>query len=272
MTVGWSMMVPAGCCGDRIFMANKLPPRIRHWGIVAIVVAGLGWLAFHPEILLEEPGVIEPSAKETFNRSTDSRKKKKPTTNNSADFDFYVLALSWSPSWCASSNRKSGLQCGGKRFYSFVVHGLWPQYEKGWPSNCNASAGRVPGELANSMLDIMPGYGLIQHEWKKHGTCSGLGQDGYFDKLRAAYDRIRFPARYRMNKGYISVTPTAVEQAFRAQNPKLPANAIAVTCGKRRLKEVRICFSKQLNFRPCPQVDGNACRKKKIIMPPVRKS
>src|SRR4029077_16012103 len=59
-------------------------------------------------------------------------------------FDFYVLALSWSPSFCEASrerpaNRTPDQQCGA-RPYSFVVHGLWPQYERGFPSNCQVPA------------------------------------------------------------------------------------------------------------------------------------
>ncbi len=253
-------------------MANNLSPQIRRWGTIAIVIAGLGWLAFHPELLLEELDGDNRLVEELARQTPEGLKNSTQTAGGKSNFDFYVLALSWSPSYCASSIRKSGLQCGGKRFYSFIVHGLWPQYEKGWPSNCDTAAKKVYGKLAKSMLDIMPGYGLIQHEWKKHGTCSGLGQDDYFDKLRAAYNRIRFPAHFRLNNRYLSVTPMAVEQAFRIENPELPASAIAVTCGKRRLKEVRICFSKELNFRPCPQVDRNSCRKEKIVMPPVRES
>ena len=58
--------------------------------------------------------------------------------NAPGEFDFYVLALSWSPSFCEAAQERGGLgksqqmQCGG-RPYSFVVHGLWPQNERGFP-------------------------------------------------------------------------------------------------------------------------------------------
>src|SRR5664279_6001869 len=53
--------------------------------------------------------------------------------NAPGEFDFYVLSLSWSPSFCEQASERgnggrSGAQCGGRPF-SFVVHGLWPQYE-----------------------------------------------------------------------------------------------------------------------------------------------
>src|SRR5450631_4308767 len=61
--------------------------------------------------------------------------------NAPGEFDFYVLSLSWSPSFCeeaserGNSGRSQQVQCGG-RPYSFVVHGLWPQYERGFPDYC----------------------------------------------------------------------------------------------------------------------------------------
>src|SRR5438874_4074521 len=64
--------------------------------------------------------------------------------NTPGEFDFYVLSLSWSPSFCEQASergndRRSGAQCGGRPF-SFVVHGLWPQYERGFPEYCQRSA------------------------------------------------------------------------------------------------------------------------------------
>jgi len=253
-------------------MSIQLPPRLKRWATIATTIAGLVWLAFNPDAIWEKqsPGTAPPV--QTQNRPSRPAKNSHAARPGRAGFDFYVLSLSWSPSYCASKNKKSGLQCGGKRYYSFVVHGLWPQYEKGWPSNCDARARRVGRNLVRKMLDIMPGEGLIQHEWKKHGTCSGLGQKSYFATLRAAYDTIRFPAQLRLNNRYLMVSPQSIERAFQDENPGLAANAIAVTCDKRRLREVRICFSQSLKFRSCKQVNKNACRRNKIVMPPVRGS
>src|SRR5215469_12920657 len=60
-------------------------------------------------------------------------------------FDFYLMSLSWSPSYCAAAHeggRSGGMQCRA-RPYSFVVHGLWPQYEKGFPEYCKQPAPRL---------------------------------------------------------------------------------------------------------------------------------
>ena len=64
------------------------------------------------------------------------------------DFDFYVLSLSWSPGFCempAGSNLHG--QCDAGANLGFVVHGLWPQYEHGYPSDCGPAA-RFPSRLA----------------------------------------------------------------------------------------------------------------------------
>ncbi|MDU6730077.1 MAG: ribonuclease T, partial [Bradyrhizobium sp.] len=67
-----------------------------------------------------------------------------------------------------------------------------------------------------------------------------------------------------------TVTPTAVEEAFIKANPKLTSSAIAITCNRTRLSEVRICLSKDLEFRNCDEVDRQACRRDEVNMPPVR--
>ena len=261
-------------------MAQHHTGGLGRWLGLAALAVGLVWLAANPDLLFEtspptptvqQPAQTQHQARERAQKSAKRLRRTKPAISEAENgFDFYVLALSWSPSYCAENGRRSGIQCGGKRYYSFIVHGLWPQYEKGWPANCDARAPKVENRLADSMLDIMPAHNLIQHEWRKHGTCSGLGQDGYFTKLRAAYERIRFPARYRLNDGYLTVSPGEVERAFMRENTGLSKDAIAVTCGNRWLREVRICFSKDLNFRPCREIDRKACRKNKIVMPPVR--
>ncbi len=248
-------------------MFDNLSPKTRRWGAIVVAVAALAWLGFNPDMLFEDPEqTTAPQSRQIDN----SRTGNSAITGVENGFDFYVLALSWSPSFCASQNRTTGMQCGGKRFFSFVVHGLWPQFEKGWPSYCDENTAKVSDRLTRSMLDIMPAYGLIQQQWRKHGTCTGLDQQSYFAKLRQAYEKIRFPVQYRLNDGYKMVSPQEVERAFQTENPGIPSDAIAVTCDKRRLREVRICFSKSLGFRSCQQVDRNSCRKQKVVLPPVR--
>jgi ribonuclease T2 len=189
-----------------------------------------------------------------------------------ADFDFYVLSLSWSPSFCEENRGKGGLQCSksNPRPYAFIVHGLWPQHNKGWPEFCHDNPRKPKKSLINSMLDIMPSRGLIKHEWKKHGTCSGLNSKAYFDKTRAAYDAITIPPAFKKLKDYKTTTPKAVEAAFIKANDGLQDNMLGITCSRNYLQEVRICMDKALNFHACPSVDRSSCKRAKITMPPNR--
>ncbi|MCO6186492.1 ribonuclease [Rhizobium sp. L1K21] len=185
-------------------------------------------------------------------------------------FDFYVLSLSWSPSWCsAEPNRKFNRQCDPRLDYRFIVHGLWPQFEKGYPQFCATRLpDRVPETLGQQYLDIIPSMGLIGHEWRKHGTCSGLDQSAYFAKLREAYGKIRVPPALANLASGKSASPEAIETAFSAANPGLAKDAIAVTCSAKQIEEVRICFSKDLTFRTCPEVDRQSCPLNSINIPP----
>ncbi len=188
-------------------------------------------------------------------------------------FDFYVLALSWSPTFCqeiSERGRESREQCGSGRPYAFVVHGLWPQYERGFPRDCQIPPPRLNREIMNSMLDLMPAPRLVYHEWDRHGTCSGLAAQAYFDLVRKARAAVQIPEVYSSPQSTLTVSPEEVEEAFAKANPGLPRNGIAVTCGGTRLGEVRICMGKDLRFRECPEVDRRTCRRDRLVMPPVR--
>jgi len=192
--------------------------------------------------------------------------------NEPGKFDFYLLALSWSPSFCAEAGERPSArqQCSAERPYSFVVHGLWPQYEKGFPEFCQNPAPRLDRGIVSSMLDLMPAPRLIFNEWDKHGVCSGLPARGYFETVRKARAAVKIPAEFLEPKTVLHVTPEEVEEAFVKANPGLSRAGIAVTCGSTRLNEVRICLSRDLKFRDCADADRRACRRDKLVMPPVR--
>src|SRR5258705_10964439 len=156
--------------------------------------------------------------------------------NAPGEFDFYVLALSWSPSFCeAAAERgnsgRSQAQCDG-RPYAFVVHGLWPQYERGFPEYCQRPAPRLARNVMTSMLDLMPAPGLIFNEWDKHGTCSGLSGRAYFETIRKARAVVKIPEEYLELTAPKTVAPAEIEDAFIKVNPGLSSSAIAVTCDK----------------------------------------
>jgi ribonuclease T2 len=186
-------------------------------------------------------------------------------------FDFYVLSLSWSPSYCAAEGAQAdAAQCASARPYAFVVHGLWPQYESGYPEFCDRNPEWVPQRLVDSMLDLMPSKRLIVHEWKKHGTCTDLSAQDYFALVRDVRAKIEVPAAYVNPDDWRTVSPTAVEAEFRKINPGLSGDGIAVTCDSRHLREVRICMTRDLEFRACPETDRRSCRRQNVVMPPSR--
>jgi ribonuclease T2 len=195
--------------------------------------------------------------------------------NTPGEFDFYVLSLSWSPSFCekaserGNSGRSQQIQCGDRPF-SFVVHGLWPQYERGFPEYCQRPAPRLDRNIMHSMLDLMPAPGLIFNEWDKHGTCSGLGARAYFENVRKARAAVKIPEEFLQLSEPKTIAPGDLEEAFIKVNPGLSSSAISVTCDSRRLGEVRICLSKDMQFRACEEIDRRACRRDEVLMPPVR--
>lgn len=190
------------------------------------------------------------------------------------DFDYYTLVLSWSPTYCASDRGRNDRQQCGRRRYDFIVHGLWPQYERGWPESCPVRDRYVPDRRIDAMLDIMPSKKLVIHEWRKHGTCSGLGQKGYFDATRTLFSKVRVPARYVTPTDTILTTPDQLARDFLSTNRWLKPDAISVQCGnardRARLNEIRICFTRGLEPRPCGTNERRACRARQLVMPPVR--
>jgi ribonuclease T2 len=193
--------------------------------------------------------------------------------NQPGEFDFYVLSLSWSPSFCdaAGDRAQQQVECG-ERPYSFIVQGLWPQYEKGFPEYCQVPAPRLDRNIVSSMLDLMPAPGLIFRQWDRHGTCSGLAARIYFETIRKARAVVKIPPEYLEVKSELTVTPADVEEAFTKANPGLSKGALAVGCDAKRLREIRICMTRDLGFRECAEIERRSCRRDKLVMPPVRGS
>lgn len=187
------------------------------------------------------------------------------------DFDYYVLALSWSPNWCElEGDRKNSAQCGAKHDYGWVMHGLWPQYENGWPSYCNTSERNPPKSVTNSMVDIMGSSGLAWYQWKKHGKCSGLSGEGYFATAREAFNTVKKPPVLRKVAKTLEIPPKVIEEAFLASNPNLSADQITITCKSNYIQEARICLTKSLTPRRCGQDVIRDCTAPKPLFSPIR--
>jgi ribonuclease T2 len=188
------------------------------------------------------------------------------------DFDFYVLALSWSPGFCESSGAsKARSQCDVGANLGFVVHGLWPQYQHGYPSDCGQTS-RWPSRIAlQSTQGLYPDEGLARYEWRKHGTCSGKSPNDYFADVRRAREAITIPTPFTTPHDAQNWTPIDIQRAFLAANQRLRPGMMAVECVRGTLQEVRICFSKDLrNFVECPEVSRAFCRTSSVAVPPMR--
>jgi ribonuclease T2 len=187
-------------------------------------------------------------------------------------FDFYVLALSWSPGFCeASGDQKGREQCRTGSGLGFVVHGLWPQYERGYPAFCEPSGRPVSRPALEEAEGVFPDEGLARYEWRKHGTCTGESPAEYFRAARRARDLVAIPESLRSPRAEARVLPLAIERAFADANRGLRPEMMAVACGRRTFQEVRICLDRDLRgFRACPEIDRDGCRAGEIAVPPVR--
>lgn len=187
------------------------------------------------------------------------------------DFDYYVLALSWSPNWCALEGDSRGSeQCDQDEDFGWVMHGLWPQYHQGWPSYCKNAARPPSRSMTAGMADIMGTSGSAWYQWKKHGTCAGLSAPDYYETARAAYDSITRPAAFRKLTKQVTLPASLIEEAFLRDNPQLEADGLTVTCRANRIQEVRICLSKDLDPVPCGRDVIKDCTAKNAVFDPIR--
>ncbi len=185
------------------------------------------------------------------------------------DFDYYVMALSWSPSWCAAEVSKGDPpeQCTAKRHLGFSLHGLWPQFsDGGWPEFCDSREQDPSRAASKAMADIMGSSGLAWYQWKKHGRCSGLSAAGYYNLSRRAFNSVALP-----NMTSDRETALDIEQAFLDANPALRSDNLIVTCVNGTVREVRICLSPTLEPQACAEdVQRDACRlTSPLSVPPI---
>jgi len=168
------------------------------------------------------------------------------------DFDYYVLSLSWSPNWCAlEGDDRHSPQCRDGEGFGWVLHGLWPQYENGWPDYCRTSFAPPSDRQTELMAPLMGTSGLAWHQWRKHGVCSGLSPLDYYTLAARAYAKVTKPDVFRRLQQTVSLPASVVEEAFLRDNPTLSANQITITCQSGMIQEARICLTRDLEFRGC---------------------
>ncbi|WP_417672549.1 ribonuclease T2 family protein [Pseudodonghicola sp.] len=185
-------------------------------------------------------------------------------------FDYYVLSLSWSPNWCATEGRsRNSEQCDARRDYGWVLHGLWPQYHRGWPEYCHTAEIAPTRRMTAEMTDIMGTPGLAWYQWKKHGVCSGLSAPAYYALAREAYGRVNRPAVFRRLKSSVKLPASVVEEAFLKANPGLTRDMVTVTCQQGYIQEVRICLSRDLQPVPCGRDVIADCKLTDALLEPI---
>jgi ribonuclease T2 len=189
----------------------------------------------------------------------------------SGEFDYYVMSLSWSPNWCAiEGDARHSPQCDPIHDFGWTLHGLWPQYRRGWPAFCPTVQRQPNRTLTEGMADIMGTSGLAWYQWKKHGVCSGLSAPDYYALSRRAYGVINRPPVFRKLTNPVKLPASVVEQAFLKANPGLTPDMITITCKQGRIQEARICLSRDLVPVPCGADTVRDCTMTDALFDPVR--
>lgn len=183
-------------------------------------------------------------------------------------FDYYLLTLSWSPTYCLIHPGDRS-ECAHKG-YGFVLHGLWPQFDAGgYPENCSLATSLSPAAEAAGR-EVYPSPNLMRHEWQRHGTCSGLDAVDYFHTADRALASVRVPANLAAPSTTVTMTSAQVAAEFRAANSGMPQNALTVACSRGELSEVRVCLSRDLQLRSCGRGVRSNCPASGIEVPAAR--
>ena len=182
-------------------------------------------------------------------------------------FDYYLLSLSWSPSYCLTHQQDSA-QCS--KGFGFVLHGLWPQnFDGGYPENCAADA-QLPAEAARLGQTLFPSPKLMQHEWQRHGTCSGMDAMAFFRTADRALAAVKVPTALETPRVSLSMSAADIVTAFRAANPALQIGGMTVACNRDELSEVRVCLSKALAITACGRGVRSSCPDVPLRIPAAR--
>lgn len=188
-----------------------------------------------------------------------------------ADFDYYVLALSWTPNWCAAEgDARKDDRCRDGAGLGWGLHGLWPQNERGWPSYCRTTERDPTRAETAAMGRVMGSSGLAWHQWQKHGRCSGLSAQEYFLTSARAMAKVKLPEVFTRLDKAVKLPAKVVEDAFLEANPTLTRDMVTVTCKDRAVQEVRVCLTRDLEPRRCGADVIRDCTLKDANMNPVR--
>lgn len=196
------------------------------------------------------------------------RRHRKVADGPPGQFDYYVLSLSWAPNYCAGHPGDHSRECSVGQQANFVLHGLWPQANSGnSPSACDP-ASPVSHAIVRHMLEYYPSRGLIQHEWQKHGTCTGASASQYFDQVEQAFNAIKIPDQYRNLNHNDALLVHDIEKSFADIN-HAPAEAFRVACHAGEMVNVVACLTKDLRYTACTS-SVHECRSPQVLMRQVQ--
>ena len=189
----------------------------------------------------------------------------------SEPFDYYVLALSWAPAFCAQPGAAAAnpQECAPGRGIGFIVHGLWPEAAAGRSPESCGTAKPVPKSVVDFVLRDMLTPGLIQHEWATHGICTGLNPFAYFGSIVEARAAVQIPVQITSVESQIRESPGQIEAQFAAANPSFPKDSFRTSCPRGAFQEERICFDKNLKPQSCTATVGECAAPSIIIRPPL---
>lgn len=181
-----------------------------------------------------------------------------PVVPEQKSFGLYVLAESWAPSFCCKKPDRGECQGLATAFGGthLTLHGLWPNYtddeargkRKPYPEDCGPDeSAPVPKEMS----ELAPGYAfdhLGDHEYKTHGSCTGMTKAAYFATEVAAMKAIPTPAKLTAAVG-ATIALAELEASF-----NVPATSVLLSCDAHcQLEQVSFCLATDAKTPvPCP--------------------
>jgi ribonuclease T2 len=202
-----------------------------------------------PRIALRSLLVLALLASLVVPSAASSRHKSYSQASAPGEFDYYLLALSWAPNFCATHPGNAN-ECGSGRHRAFVVHGLWPQGERGRLDQPCQHGSPVAQDVVQYALNFYPDAGLVQHEWQCHGRYSGLSARDYFTAVGRAFQSLHVPSD-------LAALPTDTQEnsvnlihEFEQSN-SAPQGSFVSSCHAGELVAVEACFTKDLKLRSC---------------------
>ncbi len=192
--------------------------------------------------------------------------------------DIYLLAMSWAPQHCCTKPHQCVAAPWAHAANHLTLHGLWPAHAQSaaaqadqrqlqqQTTHCKTAhaAELLPSQLPRDAVDLAPAYttwnatehraemsGLAHHEWRKHGSCSGLTPAAYFAEalrgmLACGGDRGTPPLLSRSVGGAIAT------DELRGNYPRRVAVRADRSC---RLAEVTTCWQRRSDGRLGAMID-----------------